>query len=221
MLQDFHFCDIQTLCVWRYPDAMLCMQLRAGQPSNMTRASSKARLLDTTSISVQYMPTPPSKSRNWHRKIDSDFRSSKHWSLRLLQMLWFPNSQMCKILKIRGQYLSQLLILVLRGSSAGGWPGAKHQCASWGALLAGMPNADQIFCVGFKEKCAHNHSPYLQFLSPADEIDAIPLLNSLEPTASSTACGERQEHYSIWCSESTSDWLIATWLAANMSDTPP
>ena len=174
MLQDFHFCDIQTLCVWRYPDAMLCMQLRAGQPSNMTRASSKARLLDTTSISVQYMPTPPSKSRNWHRKIDSDFRSSKHWSLRLLQMLWFPNSQMCKILKIRGQYLSQLLILVLRGSSAGGWPGAKHQCASWGALLAGMPNADQIFCVGFKEKCAHNHSPYLQFLSPADKMTLSP-----------------------------------------------
>ena len=41
-------------------------------------------------------------------------------------------------------------------------------------LEPGMPYADQVFCVGSKEKCAHNHSPYLQFLSPADKMTLSP-----------------------------------------------
>ena len=61
-----------------------------------------------STISVLCLPTPPLKSGHGHKKID--FRFSKHWRHRLLQMQWFPNRQICKIFKIRGRCLSLLFI---------------------------------------------------------------------------------------------------------------
>ena len=83
-----------------------------------------------------------------HRYRKIDFRFSKRLRLRRLQRLWLPIYLMCKILKISGQCLSQVLILP---------PFSKSHCVARGTPLAGIPYVDWVLHV------AHNHRPFSQF----------------------------------------------------------
>ena len=83
---------------------------------------------------------------HWHRKID--FRFSKNWRLRRLQILKFPNCQMCKILKISCRCLSWLFILPLKVTVS-----SKDAQGRLGFHV----------CTVETWKHAHSHRPYLQF----------------------------------------------------------
>ena len=122
-----------------------------------------------------------------HRYRKIGFRFSKRSRFRRLQRLWLPICLMCKILKMSGQCLSQVLILP---------PFSKSHCVAWGTPLAGIPYVDWVLHV------AHNHRPFSQFclqrIKSMRWCHCNPLAvtrSSLEPTVYNAAYGWGQENY--------------------------
>ena len=132
----------------------------------------KYRSLVNTNVDLGTNPYDMGRRPHWHGYKKIDFRFSKYWRLRRLQMQWFPNRQMCKIFKKKRPMpaLPEPAFDTLDVQDA-----QKKR-----PLSEPAPNTHRLISepdphTSAKRHCVSQGAP-LEVLSPAHKITAIPLL---------------------------------------------